>query len=64
MASYAMWEVIPGKEAHMGQFGSKGGLRRIVPVKSDRNRPKAALVRLQTRLLVTSSQKIPTQKSA
>ena len=38
----------------MGQFGSKGGLRRIVPVKSDRNLPKAALLRLQIRLPMTS----------
>jgi hypothetical protein len=30
----------------MGQFGSKGGLRRIVPIKSDRNRPKAVLLNL------------------
>jgi len=33
----------------MGQFGSKGGLRRIVPVKSDRNQPNAALTRLLAR---------------
>jgi len=63
MTSYGLWEVIPGKEAHMGQFGSKGGLRRIVPVKSDRNRPKAVLLRLQTRLPVTSPE-TPAQKPA
>lgn len=38
----------------MGQFGSKGGLRRIVPVKSDRDRLKAALLKLRTRPQVTS----------
>ena len=47
----------------MGQFGSKGGLRRIVPVKSDRNRPKAVLPRLQTRLPMTS-QGTPAPKPA
>ena len=63
MASYGLCGVILGKEAHMGQFGSKGGLRRIVPVKSDRNRPKAVLLRLQTRLPMTS-QGTPAQKPA
>ena len=63
MASYGLCGVIPGKEAHMGQFGSKGGLRRIVPVKSDRNRPKAVLPRLQTRLPMTS-QGTPARKPA
>jgi len=63
MASYGLCGVIPGKEAQMGQFGSKGGLRRIVPVKSDRNRPKAVLPRLQTRLPMTS-QGTPAPKPA
>jgi hypothetical protein len=47
----------------MGQFGSKGGLRRIVPLKSDRNRPKIALLKLQTRIPVTS-QATPAPKPA
>lgn len=47
----------------MGQFGSKGGLRRIVPVKSDRNQPKIALLKLQTHLPVTS-QATPAPKPA
>ena len=47
----------------MGQFGSKGGLRRIVPVKSDRNQPKVSLLKLQTLRRVTS-QVTPAQKPA
>ena len=33
----------------MGQFGSKGGLRRIAPLKSDQSRPSAAALKPQPR---------------
>lgn len=33
---------------HMGQFGSKGGLQRIAPVKSDWRVPQASNTKVQT----------------
>jgi hypothetical protein len=38
---------------HMGQFGSKGGLQRIAPLKSGRNVPPSPSNKTQTSVRVT-----------
>jgi len=46
----------------MGQFGSKGGLRRIVPVKSDRIPSKVVLLRPKIRPQTTSEDRPASSK--